>query len=366
MKKIILAFSIISSLYACTTDHQHIKGSINGGHGETLYLYAFRDGEDVILDSTVIDEKDQFELIPTTGLFKDIYRLGLSDNDFLILITDSTEKVTVNGKFGELKKSVVEGSPSTIQVGEFMSSISAPLEELFELMALEDTAVEPKIMELQKNIEITTRTYVDGHANDPASLIAIQYLDPINNMDMFEKVVMGCKNILDKSEYFESFAVYIDKQKNLAQRNSAGGRIEIGQPLSNISLPNPSGQIMSITDLKGKVVLVDCWASWCGPCRRENPNVVKNYNQFHAKGFEVFSISLDADKGQWQNAIQQDKLSWPYHVSDLKQWESVVVSQWKVESIPYSILIDKEGIVRAFGDMLRGENLEKEIKKLIP
>lgn len=365
MKNFLLAFIITFCLYSCQNHEQSIKGNITGGHGEMLYLYAFRDGEDIVLDSTKIGDNDQFELIPSNGLYKDIYRLALHENDFLILITDSTENVSITGQFGELKKASVEGSPSTKQVSEYMSSISAPLEELFELMAQEDSAAEPRILELQKNIESVTRNYITSNYADPSSLIAIQYLDPINNMDMFEKVVSGCKNSLDKSEYYESFAVYIEKQKNLAQRNAGATRIEIGQPLSNISLPNPDGQTMSIADLKGKIVLVDCWASWCGPCRRENPNVVKNYNRFHAKGFEVFSISLDADKNQWLNAIAQDKLIWPYHVSDLKQWESIVVSQWKVESIPYSILIDQEGIVRAFGDMLRGEKLEQEIKKLI-
>ena len=366
--QLILALIAIS-LFSCKNNEQHIKGKITGGHGEMLYLYGFRDGEDLILDSAIIGEDDSFDLIPTKNLYKDIYRLGLHENDFLILITDSSEHVEVDAKFGELKNPIsIAGSPSSEKVSVFMKSINTPLEEMFELMTQEDSSQESRILELQKSIENTTRLYLEENFSDPSALIAIQYLDPMHHLDMYEKVVTGCKTALEKSEYFESFASYIDKQKtkqSMGPRKNLADEIVIGKPLSDLALPDANGNIHRISDLKGKVVLVDCWASWCGPCRGENPNVVKNYNQFHDKGFEVFSISLDENKEKWQQAIVQDGLLWSHHVSDLKQWECIVTYQWGVESIPFSVLLDKNGIIRAHGDMLRGELLEKEIKKII-
>ena len=118
-----------------------------------------------------------------------------------------------------------------------------------------------------------------------------------------------------------------------------------------------------LSDLRGKVVLIDFWASWCGPCRRENPNVTRIYSQYHDKGFEIFSVSLDSDAASWKRAIESDKLVWPNHVSDLKKWQSQAAAIYGVRSIPSTFLLDKEG--RIVHRDLRGADLERAVKQLV-
>lgn len=144
--------------------------------------------------------------------------------------------------------------------------------------------------------------------------------------------------------------------------HSPANATAIGALAPELAFENPDGKILKLSDLRGKYVLIDFWASWCGPCRKENPNVVRLYQQYHEKGFEVFSVSLDKDKNSWIKAIEKDNLLWPNHVSDLKYWSSEGAKIYGVSSIPSTFLIDKDG--RIIAKNLRGVELANKLESL--
>lgn len=135
-----------------------------------------------------------------------------------------------------------------------------------------------------------------------------------------------------------------------------------GMEAPDIEMKDPEGNVRKLSDLKGHVVMIDFWASWCGPCRRENPNVVKLYHRFHDKGFEIYSVSLDKTRDAWVKAIKDDGLVWPNHVSDLNGWTSSGGKTYGIMSVPSTVLIDRQG--RIIARNLRGTDLEKKLEEI--
>lgn len=159
-----------------------------------------------------------------------------------------------------------------------------------------------------------------------------------------------------KQSYDQQLAL-MQKQDQEQQESSW-----VGKPAPELALPDVNGKLVSIDNFKGKYLLVDFWASWCGPCRAENPNVVQAYNEFKGKNFTILGVSLDRERGPWQEAIHADHLDWN-HVSDLKYWNSKAVETFKFNGIPFNVLIDPQGKVIA--QSLRGEDLENKLKEVL-
>ena len=201
-------------------------------------------------------------------------------------------------------------------------------------------------------------------------------------IDTYKEIGKRLNTQYKDSEYDKNYAEIIKSLEQAAAVQEAKATIKVGMQAPDISLPNPEGKTISLSSLKGKVVLVDFWASWCGPCRRANPHVVELYHKYKDQGFTVYSISLDGldertkeritdpselksraeqEKSKWLAAIAADKLDWPNHVSELKKWDTTAAKQWGVDSIPRTFVIGKDGKVAA----INVQDLESEIKKLL-
>lgn len=217
--------------------------------------------------------------------------------------------------------------------------------------------VQPHFVEFQNDF----KSFVSENQNSAALIVALGAIDPANDFASYESVVKQLSTSFPQSPTVQ---LVMKNYASMKAQQDASNMFATGKEAPDFEeLMLDRKTTMKLSDLRGQVVLLDFWASWCGPCRKENPNVVNLYNQYKDKGFTVMSVSLDGDLERWKQAIEQDNLSWPNHVSDLKKWSSAAAQIYQVRGIPFTVLIDQEG--KIIQTNLRGPALEQALSQLL-
>jgi thiol-disulfide isomerase/thioredoxin len=371
MKKITLLILISIFLLSCDEQEQHITNdiSISGNftnlkEGNQIYLDFLTPQQFLTLDTAIVDGNGDYSFTyPIENL--GYYRLRINNQNFISLVLDPGEKPTVNGDGGNLMDSYfVEGSPESNKWKEFNIAYKkdAFIQDSINKVFQANRNNQSVFIELQKasitSINNRNNTFINIINENPTSLVslyAVQQLDHKVYGELYKKVDEAMDKSFKNNPWFTDFHNRVAKMVNLI----------VGEPAPDFTLNDKDGNPISLSSLKGKVVLLDFWASWCKPCRAENPNVVKLYHKYKKKGFTVMSVSLDGmaqqqdAKQDWLNAIEKDGLVWKNHVSDFKGWKSEPLPLYGVEGIPFTVLIDKEGMM--IGINLKGENLENKL-----
>lgn len=338
-----------------------IEGNVHGSNDEMIYLEKLVNNEGVLLDSARLQGKGQIQ----TFSFKtpqprvDFFRIYIQPGDALLFAIDSaTQKLQFEMYAPSIaSKYSVTGNESSVAISDFVKKEQTVKNAADSLKSLPNDASQDDVRAAQQKaqeIEMDWARYLSGYItanlHNAAVLMAMRYVNIKNDPDTFVKVGKALEKSM-KGHYYQ--------QQIALQMNSL---IIPGLEAKDLKFSNPEGNEIALSSLRGKVVLIDFWASWCGPCRRENPNVVKLYHQYKDKGFTIYSVSLDQNMERWVQAIEQDKLEWPCHVSDLKGWRSEAAQIYGVSSIPFTVLIDQEG--KIIQTHLRGQALEDKLAEL--
>ena len=362
----IFSFISIFAMAQQAPDPVVIKGNLaQKGTYNQIFLDTLNGQNPWIFVSSEIDAAGNFTLIvPVTSA--DIFRLRLDDKNYMMLILTPGEKVTIKTNGSKLGgDALIEGSfhtqllYSTMNTSQIYESRKASLNQQYQeaqSSPKRDSLSAVVISQFNANDSLQKAALKAQMEKQPASLAWIFFqdrLDMTNDFDIIDKTDAATYKAYPENEFVKQRHQQVNVERKTA----------IGAQAPDIALTDPDGKIRKLSSLKGKVVLIDFWASWCGPCRKENPNVVAVYQKYHDLGFEIYSVSLDKDRDSWLKAIAKDNLLWPDHVSDLKYWKSEGAAAYGVTSIPYTVLVDKKG--RIVAKKLRGEELENKVKELL-
>jgi thiol-disulfide isomerase/thioredoxin len=373
MNPTIVAVALLGLTNACQNASAaagyEISGQLkNAPAGTTLHLSELTSSQFVERGTTTTDAQGKFTFKSTQPASTAVYQLKVDEPNQVLLVLDSQTRLTLNGDAKNLMQTyAVKGSKDSEVIQELTRNNVASktqLESLGQRYNTASQAGQADAAEAIKGEYLTTvgqltarnKAIIRRNAKSMAAgFAAMSFLNPEEDFAFVDSIATVQKTAQPNSPFTAA----------LAQRLAPLRVTAIGTNAPEINLETPEGTKLSLKSLRGKYVLVDFWASWCGPCRGENPNVVKAYNQFKdkGKGFTIYSVSLDNAKPNWTKAIAADGLAWPNHVSDLQGWQSAAAAAYGVQSIPASFLLDPTG--KIIGKNLRGPALEAKLAEVL-
>lgn len=383
MKNLVLFGILIMFLSSCEFEKKgiEIKGIIDGGANQYIYLVDITP-VNAKPDSVLISDKGKFKFYIETTEPKD-FILYTSEKNFVRILAEPFDELIIMASYGDLAGSYdVKNSPineDIIRINQHITGSYRTLDSLnmvynqhkdsagFDTIVLKLNKRSMEIYDAEKKF---LADYIENNPGSLASYVAlaqkfnrdINVFNPDKDLQYFKMVDTAFQRKYPNaamSNQIHSFVV--KKEAEIKKRETEQKVSGIGAIAPDISLPNPQGEIIALSDFRGKYVLLDFWAAWCKPCRVENPNLVQLYRKYRWKGFEIYQVSLDKDTTAWIDAIKNDRLNWT-QVSDLKYWKSAPAKLYNVEAIPANFLLDKEGKIIAKN--LRGEALQNKLKEI--
>lgn len=363
-----LALTLILLFGACNSDKPEeisgftVSGEItNGKDIKQVSIQELTTSGLILLDTATLDASGKFTLNGKLSE-KTFCILRFTKGD-IVLLVDSNSILNLKIDAEKIENYAIENSTENKELKDLFllnNSFMAKSQSINERFSQYNAnnispSVELEIKQafdsLQMNHQAAIKEFVVKSTNSLVPYFATNFLLPDAEASFLTTLDNALYPKFSKSKYAIQLHQKIEKLNKTAEGASA----------PDIVLNDPFGKKVSLSELRGKIVLIDFWASWCGPCRMENPNNVKLYNKYKNAGFEIFGVSLDDNRDAWIAAINKDKLLWP-HGSDLLKWNSSVVSQYNISAIPYAVLVDKEGKIIA--KELRGEELAYKLKEI--